>query len=70
MNVSKWEGEKRISSLDVNSRNRSINRFNCPYDAYMEVPYKDGDKDTKLGLPDTTQVKRKERKENPISCYC
>lgn len=43
-------------SLDVNSRGRSNNTFLCsemqygPYDAYMEVPYKNVDKDTKLAV--------------------
>lgn len=31
-----------------------------PYDAYMEVPYKNVDRDTKKDLPATT-VKRKDR---------
>lgn len=63
----KW-GEQRIKSLDVDSRSRSINRFNSPYDAYMEVPYKDGDKDTKLGLLDsyTSGKKREKRKPNKM----
>lgn len=39
-----------------------------PYDAYMEVPYKNVDKDTKLDLPysyDSTKEKdrRKQKKE-------
>lgn len=31
----------------------------CPYDAYMEVPYKNVDKDTKLGLPDSYRSGKK-----------
>lgn len=45
--------------LDVNSKGSSKKHisFLCsemqygPYDAYMEVPYKNVDKDTKLDLP-------------------
>lgn len=46
----KWGGRGEESNLDVDSRSRSINRINCPNDADMEVPYKDGDEDTKSGL--------------------
>lgn len=37
----------------------------------MEVPYKNVDKDTKLGLPDSYRSgKKRKRKENPIRCNC
>lgn len=44
-----------------------------PYDAYMEVPYKNVDEDTKSGFAlQLGQFKEKieETKRNPIRCNC